>query len=154
RLQGLPPTTPLGAPTLTVTIIRGGAGTNVVPPSCTLILDRRLVPGEDGDTVGAALAQLAGEACPLPVVARQPLHFPAYYQPDKGAWLGRLAEWSGGSPALVPYGTNAWAYGGLARECVVLGPGSIDQAHGVEEWVEIAELEKLAGIYHRWWGLE
>ena len=45
-------------------------------------------------------------------------------------------------------------YAGVARECVVIGPGSIDQAHGVEEWVEIAELEKLSGIYRRWWGLE
>jgi acetylornithine deacetylase/succinyl-diaminopimelate desuccinylase-like protein len=36
----------------------------------------------------------------------------------------------------------------------VLGPGSIDQAHGVEEWVEVAELSKLAGIYSRWWGID
>ena len=45
-------------------------------------------------------------------------------------------------------------YDGLARECIVLGPGSIDQAHGVEEWVEVAELAKLAKIYARWWGGE
>jgi acetylornithine deacetylase/succinyl-diaminopimelate desuccinylase-like protein len=36
---------------------------------------------------------------------------------------------------------------------VVLGPGSIDQAHGVEEWVELSELAKLAAIYARWWGV-
>src|SRR5436190_1109451 len=54
-------------------------------------------------------------------------------------------------PNTAPYGTNAYAYGGLARECVVLGPGSIEQAHGVEEWVELAELEKLARIYAHWW---
>ena len=34
--------------------------------------------------------------------------------------------------------------GGFVRECVVLGPGSIDQAHGVEEWlVLIARFEQL-----------
>jgi acetylornithine deacetylase/succinyl-diaminopimelate desuccinylase-like protein len=41
----------------------------------------------------------------------------------------------------------------LARECVVLGPGSIDQAHGVEEWVAISELAKLVRIYSQWWGI-
>src|SRR5262249_41662975 len=45
----------------------------------------------------------------------------------------------------------AYAYGDLARECVVLGPGSIEQAHGLEEWVELAQLEKLARIYAHWW---
>ena len=64
-----------------------------------------------------------------------------------------MAEWSGQKPVIAPYGTNAFAYGGLAGECVVIGPGSIDQAHGDEEWVEISELEKLAGIYARWWGI-
>lgn len=37
---------------------------------------------------------------------------------------------------MAPYGTNAWAYGDVARERIVLGPGSIDQAHGTVEWVE------------------
>jgi acetylornithine deacetylase/succinyl-diaminopimelate desuccinylase-like protein len=36
---------------------------------------------------------------------------------------------------------------------VVIGPGSIDQAHGNEEWVAISELEKLAAIYGQWWGI-
>ena len=53
-----------------------------------------------------------------------------------------MADWSGRSSAVAPYCTNAWAYAGLAGECVVLGPGSIDQAHGEEEWVANAELEK------------
>ena len=47
--------------------------------------------------------------------------------------------------------TNAIEYGGLAGACVVLGPGSIAQAHGDVEWVEVAELERLAAIYARWW---
>ncbi len=151
RLQAEPPATDLGSPTLTVTLVRGGVGTNVVPPSCTLVLDRRMVPGEDGLVVGAEIAALAGRACPLPVRARSVLHFPAYYQPTSGRWLGQLAESSGRAPSVVPYGTNAWAYGGLAGECVVLGPGSIDQAHGVEEWVAVAELERLSQIYAHWW---
>ena len=76
------------------------------------------------------------------------------YQPPDTPWLHQLAAWSGQAPAVAPYGTNAWAYAGVAKECVVLGPGSIEQAHGPEEWVSLGELEKLAGIYARWWGID
>jgi len=77
----------------------------------------------------------------------------AFLQEPATPWIEQLCAWSGAAAALVPYGTNAWAYGGLARECVVLGPGSIDQAHGVEEWVAVSELLKLSQIYSQWWGI-
>ena len=77
----------------------------------------------------------------------------AFLQPPDAPWIHQLADWSGQEPKVVPYCTNAWAYQGLAKECVVIGPGSIDQAHGEVEWVEISELEKLANIFTHWWGL-
>ena len=46
--------------------------------------------------------------------------------------------------ATAPYGTNASAYSGLAREIVIFGPGSIEQAHRDIEWIDVAELEKVA----------
>src|SRR4051812_11276544 len=67
RLADAPPTSALGAPTLTVTLIGGGRGLNVVPDACSLSLDRRVVTGERADVVVAALADLAQRACPLPV---------------------------------------------------------------------------------------
>jgi acetylornithine deacetylase/succinyl-diaminopimelate desuccinylase-like protein len=84
---------------------------------------------------------------------RQLLSVDSFLQAPDTPWLLQLADWSGQPPEVAPYGTNAWAYEGLAGECVVLGPGSIDQAHGVEEWVEVAELARLAEIYARWWGV-
>jgi acetylornithine deacetylase/succinyl-diaminopimelate desuccinylase-like protein len=153
RLAAAPPTSALGAPTLTVTLIGGGRGLNVVPDACSLSLDRRVVAGERADAVVAALADLAQRACPLPVTMQQLVSADAFLQAPDTPWLQQLADWSGQPPTIAPYGTNAYAYAGLARECVVLGPGSIDQAHGVEEWVEVAELAKLATLYARWWGL-
>ncbi|HTE21310.1 MAG TPA: M20/M25/M40 family metallo-hydrolase [Armatimonadota bacterium] len=152
RLSALPPAA-LGTPTLTVTIAHGGSGENVVPAGCSLVVDRRLLPGESGPEVGARLVELAERACPLPVRSDTTLWVDPFSQIPETPWVQQLAETSGIPPAVVPYCTNAWAYGGLARETVIIGPGSIDQAHGVEEWVEIGELEKLAGIYARWWGL-
>ncbi|MEP7190842.1 MAG: M20/M25/M40 family metallo-hydrolase [Roseiflexaceae bacterium] len=154
RLAAAPPASALGAPTLTVTLIGGGRGLNVVPDACSLSLDRRVVAGENADAVVAALNDLAQRACPLPVTMRPLVAVDAFLQAADTPWLQQLAEWSGQPPTIAPYGTNAYAYDGLARECVVLGPGSIDQAHGVEEWVEVAELDKLAAIYARWWGID
>lgn len=144
---------PLGPPVLTVTQIDGGDGINIVPDRCRVAFDRRIVPGETAATVAASLRTLAEDASPLPITSEDLLVLDAFYQSPDTPWLGQLAVWSGQTPTVAPYGTNAWAYPAVATECVVLGPGSIDQAHGAEEWVEMAELEKLASIYARWWGL-
>ena len=143
----------LGHPSLTSTIIKGGAGENIVPDHCTLYIDRRVMDGEDPRKVIDELYTMAQQAAELPVELTRKLEIPAFYQSAESAWVKQLAEWSGSAPKLEPYGTNAWAYGNLPCETVVLGPGSIDQAHGAEEWVEIAELEKISQIYAKWWGL-
>ncbi len=151
RLQRMAPETALGTGTLTVSIIRGGEGLNVVPEACTIALDRRVVAGENPSDVSAALCELAERSCPLPLSMKVHHEIPAFLQPPDTPWTRQLAAWSGQEPGIASYASNAWAYQGLAKECVVLGPGSIEQAHGVEEWVAIAELERLADIYLRWW---
>jgi acetylornithine deacetylase/succinyl-diaminopimelate desuccinylase-like protein len=154
RLTAEPTLSPLGAGTLAVTLIGGGRGLNIVPDACSVSIDRRVVSGEQPDAIITRLNELARRACPLPVAAREILAVGAFLQSPETPWLQELAAWSGQPPAIAPYGTNAWAYEGLAREVAVLGPGSIDQAHGVEEWVAVAELVKLAEIYSGWWGIE
>jgi acetylornithine deacetylase/succinyl-diaminopimelate desuccinylase-like protein len=153
RLLSNPAASPAGPGVLTVTLLHGGTGLNVVPDSCSLSIDRRVAPGERVEEVSASLQELARRACPLPLHTTILKQISPFSQEPGTPWVRQLAGWSGREPAVVPYCTNAWAYSGLARECVVIGPGSIDQAHGDEEWVEISELEKLAGVYARWWGL-
>jgi acetylornithine deacetylase len=114
-------------------------------------IDRRVAPQEERGRVESALIELARRACPLPITVETFKQIPAFDQPPDHPWIRQLAEWAAREPTAVPYGTNAWAYADLAKACVVIGPGSIDQAHGDEEWVEVSELEKLAGIYARWW---
>jgi len=46
----------------------------------------------------------------------------------------------------VPFGTEATVYKDHA-EAVVLGPGCIDQAHTVGEWIDIAQLENAVDVY-------
>jgi acetylornithine deacetylase/succinyl-diaminopimelate desuccinylase-like protein len=153
RLQGVPPAR-LGLATLSVTLIGGGRGVNVIPDSCSLAFDRRVLDGEDPAAVGRRIVEIAEAASPLPVGTRTILSLGAFWQDPAHPWLQRLASWSGEAPQVVGYGTNAWAYGAVARACAVIGPGSIAQAHSNDEWVEVAELERLAMIYRRWWGAQ
>jgi acetylornithine deacetylase len=48
----------------------------------------------------------------------------------------------------VPYGTDASSLSGVGGiPCVVLGPGSIDQAHTDDEWVSLDEVAQAVEIY-------
>lgn len=152
RLLTLPPTA-LGNPTLTVSLIAGGNGINVVPNICTVSIDRRMVNGERAVAVTEALQQLAEVCCPQRLTVQVLQLLEAYYQAPDGPFVTNVAAWSGTTPQVAPYGTNAWAYADVSKECVVFGPGAIEQAHGPEEWVALAEMEKAAHIYAQWWGI-
>ena len=154
RLQSMPPRPPLGHGKLTVTIVEGGSGLNVVPGSCKISVDRRTLPGEDYKEIWADMRQLANESCPLPVTVEYMSRLNAFSQVSGTSWVQSLAKFTGLEPIVMPYGTNAAHYGGLADEIVVMGPGTIDHAHGPEEWVEISELERMRDIILNWWGLD
>ena len=154
RLCACPPSA-TGRATLTVSMIHGGRAFNIVPDACTISVDRRVVAGERATDVARQLEEIVRAASPAPVDIQQSLCENAFYQPADSEIVQQFSAWSGQSPITVPYGSNAFAYGGgVVKSCVVLGPGSIDQAHGAEEWVEIKQLETLAGIYARWWGVK
>ncbi len=59
------------------------------------------------------------------------------------ACLGRSVEAEG-----VPYGTDA-AWLSETAPAIVLGPGSIDTAHAIDELVDATEVATCAEIYHR-----
>ena len=58
-------------------------------------------------------------------------------------WLAAAAASQGGVPQRLAarYGTNASVYAAAGVPCVVFGPGSIAQAHTVDEWIELAQVE-------------
>lgn len=154
RLQSPEKLPALGVASLTVTEIHGGTGINVVPDECTVSIDRRVVDGEDAVAVIDKLVELAQAQTALPLEVTRLRELDAFLETPDSPWMERLAHWSGEQPVSAPYGTNAWAYIGIPNGCAVMGPGSIDQAHGAEEWVEVAELEKMARIYAQWWEIE
>jgi acetylornithine deacetylase len=149
---------PLAGPALlTPAVIRGGVAANIVPDRCRLSLDRRLAPGEDLDSALAELDELLdglrerGDRitreppwlvlAAVETAADHPLVRAA--EASVEAVLGRPVTAGG-----VPYGTDASNISGVGGvPCVVLGPGSIDQAHTDDEWVSLEEVRQAAAVY-------
>lgn len=158
RLQTLPATTELGTSTLSVTMIEGGTGANVIPAECSLTVGQRVVPGQRAHEVYERLVEIARTSCPLPVTCESSLPAQpdgtfgsdAFYQPADTPLVQSLAAWAGTCPTVAPFGTNALRYPGLARELAVFGPGSIDDAHLATERVSIADLVTTAEVFTRW----
>ena len=74
------------------------------------------------------------------------------YAPDLPPALPavRLAEsLSGRSSEVAPYGTEAALYTKHGVPSVVLGPGSLKQAHTVDEFVNVAEAKRALSIYSK-----
>jgi len=149
RLQRVP-AAGLGHGTLTVSLIDGGRGMNIVPDHCRIGIDRRVVDGEDVAQVATDIATLCHAASPLPVTVEQVIHANAFFQDPAHPWVNEIARYHANEATIAPYGTNAYAYSDLADCCVVYGPGSIAQAHTADEWIEVAELERAAGFYRKW----
>jgi acetylornithine deacetylase/succinyl-diaminopimelate desuccinylase-like protein len=139
-----------GPSTVCVTTIHGGAGANTVPDRTVIDVDRRLTPEESPeDAVAETVAHLADRAelrgCrlehELPWMQSRGLSNTANRE-----WAEQVASTvrSIGRPCEligVPYGTNAATIAAAGIPTVVFGPGSIDQAHTVDEWIAVDQLE-------------
>jgi acetylornithine deacetylase/succinyl-diaminopimelate desuccinylase family protein len=157
--ERLGPIHPLvGPPTWSVGTIRGGAAVNIVPDSCTVEIDRRLVPGE---TAEAALDQVDQHIAALTArnprlrVEREPpsvVAFPLDTQPTARvvqAAVEARRRLFGTAPLLgAAYGTDASIFAQLGGiPSLVLGPGDIAVAHGPDEYLELEELAHAVDLY-------
>jgi len=148
----------VGMPTLTISMIEGGIDLCIVPDRCVIGIDRRLVPGETpSDALAEVEAILAAlrtedptlEVRSLPAVEDPPVEAPATSRIAQVV-MRACAEVTGtGEPRGVPYGTDASQLAPQGVTCIVLGPGSIEQAHTTEEYVELPQVEAAVDIYRQ-----
>lgn len=147
----------LGSPTLSVGLIHGGISVNTVPDECAIEIDRRILPGEDPHAAREdVIAFVAAKTGLGDRVVHESPFIVAYGLADKnnGALADSLAKAAraggqAGNCIGVPYGTDAAVFARASAPSVVLGPGSIDQAHTADEWVEVDQLRQAADIYYR-----
>ena len=142
----------VGPATLTVTLIEGGSGINVVPASCTIALDRRTLPGEDHDAVWSEYRRQLEEVAPGHVEVLEPDIVALGLESDPGSAvcsaLGAALEGAGldPRPVGVNYGSDAAVLAAARIPSVVFGPGSIDDAHQPDESVELAQVTTAAAV--------
>lgn len=146
----------LGPATLSVGLVGGGHGFNVVPDHAWLVTDRRLLPGEDDTTLRRELDAALAEAGVAEFVqvehvqARKPALATAATSAAVRccraalAGLGRDAP-----PASVAFATDAGLFAVRGVPAVVMGPGSIEQAHTAREFVDVEEVEAMAEVFVR-----
>ena len=149
---------PLTGPAmLTAASIRGGTAPNVVPSDCEIVFDRRTPPGlapdHAFDDLDAVIADLVFEGHDLtrddPFVTLAGLDLPETH--PAAAWLAAAVAEVTGAPAQlggVAFATDACQLAGIGGiPCLVLGPGSIDEAHTADEWVDLHQVRAAVDIY-------
>jgi acetylornithine deacetylase/succinyl-diaminopimelate desuccinylase family protein len=144
-------------PTLVVSTISGGVKDNVVPPSCSITVDRRLVVGEDpmkAKTEVSNAVKAVIEGLPLTADIEPYLSAsPALTSPDElivRSARTAVSEVLGGDAGL--YSFEAYCDMGplvdlAGTKTVILGPGSLIGSHVINESVPVEEVENAARIY-------
>ena len=145
-----------GRPTISVGTITGGLSVSTVPGSCTIEIDRRLLPGEDPEEARAhAIAYLA-EQLDTPLSHSEPfLSAPGLEDGENrelAAQLGQVARQCGNRGGIggVPFATDAPFISASGVPTVVCGPGALEQAHTADEFLEVDQLERAVEVYYRW----
>lgn len=138
----------LGHATVNVGFIAGGKQPNIVPDRCEILIDRRTLPGESDAAVFAELSALIrrlGVNAELTDTKNAPC--PALETDPNLPLVRQLTRCAGQRRTLgVDYFSDAAVLASGGIPSVLLGPGDIAQAHTADEWVALAQLERLTRL--------
>ena len=148
----------VGNPTISVGMIRGGTKTNVVADSCTITVDRRLLPNENPkqalNEIRKILSDLSKKDKKLQIETRVVLEREgAIVEPNEEivkVTRDAAREVTGKAPRVtgcIATTDMAFLVNRGKIPTVVYGPGSLEQAHVANEFVEVKELVKAAKVY-------
>jgi len=153
----------VGYPRIHPSTIRGGVSWNIVPDFCKLQLEGRTIPGESSDWVVHEIEALLEEIKNgekeesqkkfsfkvKQVFERMPMETK---EDEKivEAIKGAFHKVNGSSPRIIglPYWCDAGylsAVGGIPS--VILGPGTVQEAHTSTEKVKLAQVFRAAALY-------
>ena len=140
-------------PTLNLGCIHGGDNPNRICGECELHFDLRPLPGMDPadlrEVIRARLALIAGQTG-LGITMR-PL-FPGLhpFAEDAAAPIVRAAEeFTGYSAGSVAFATESPFLQRLGMQTIVMGPGSIRQAHQPNEYMEQCQVEPMVTVLQK-----
>jgi acetylornithine deacetylase/succinyl-diaminopimelate desuccinylase len=148
----------VGGASLTITRAAAGTADNVLPDRCDLLLDRRMVPGEDENAVKAELADLIARAGKENGVRAEILEFKpttggaTETVPDHPIAVASLAASKRhGAAVTEPQGFQGGCdlvhFRTAGAQGTVIGPGSLALAHKPDEYVPVDEFVTASLIY-------
>jgi acetylornithine deacetylase len=143
------PAFPVPASTITVTMIDGGTGQNIIPLHCNFQVDVRTMPGTSFDEILARAKAYAKTLEPEMHAVCQDSGITFDFQfsmPSFGVaaddplvrYVAQHAQ--AAQRSKVSFGTEAGIFTQQRIPTVVIGPGNIDQAHQPDEFVELSQL--------------
>lgn len=137
--------------TLNVGVLNGGNASNIIPKFCEFSVDLRTVPKDDPAKCIHSYREFSRSVeqqmqsqnpiCKIDIIDRAAAPGLA---PEENGEAEKLAlDWSENKEAIaVAYGTEAGLFQKAGYSTIVCGPGSIDQAHRPNEFIEISQIEK------------
>ncbi len=151
ELQSRPADPVLGQGSLSVGIIEGGVGVNMVPDSCTIHIDRRTLPSESEDKITQEIIEAitGGEPTHFEKINgrfRKGIHLPTEHPFCEALAMASTSVKGHCEFLKAPFMTNATAYVAAGVPSLVFGPGSIDHAHTKGEYIDWSELDQAEQI--------
>jgi acetylornithine deacetylase len=135
--------------TLQTGTIHGGTVANIVPRDCEFVFECRWLPGDQLDRhLGSIyeyahilLEEMRAIAPEADIRFEQLVDCQPFETESKSVLMDYIAELSAGmAQQAVAYTTEAGCFSAAGFPCVVIGPGSIEQAHKPNEYIEISQL--------------
>lgn len=123
----------------------GGCKTNISSPKTVCTLAFRAMPNARCEEIVPMIRERAEKHSLETSSSEAP---PFYVSPESDLIKVALEATGSARAATVPFGSEATVYIGHL-EPIVLGPGSITQAHTNGEWIDLAQLEEAVGVYRR-----
>ncbi|MFG6539269.1 MULTISPECIES: acetylornithine deacetylase [unclassified Sulfitobacter] len=138
--------------TMLVTMMQGGVATNVTPDNCTLTFELRSISGMEPERDMQLLLDEISREVTSPMEEKIPgtgirfetiFSYPAMGDARETEGFQRYADLLPAWGGKVSYGSEGGVFeqiGGIPS--VIVGPGSIEQAHKPNEFVDLDQLEK------------
>jgi len=143
----------LGSTVLAVTLIRGGIKMNIIPDKCVLTIDCRRIPFHSPeniwDSIQRNLRRLRDANPGLSTSVRMTFSSVPLSLPENHEFVRMVERILNKKSTVAPFGTEASIYCQIGIPTLVLGPGSIEQAHVPNEFVDIIQLKKAATMYRQ-----
>lgn len=145
----------LSDPTLAITTISGGIGSNSIPDQCQMTVDIRTLPEQDHADLVAEIESIAASVSAGDAEGRFQietiLDLPGMHTEAEARivrdCMAVLAERGQQELAGAHYFTDAAVFQQIGRDIVILGPGDAAQAHQTDEHVRIPAYLDAIDIY-------